>query len=137
MGAGVLLQKDGRVLLLKRSQRNDQWGGYWNCPGGSSEIGESRYQTALREMREEIGETPPFRVYDHVFTRGYTLFLADVDYFFRPTLNQEHSEWGWFEKSKVLSLPLHPKDRKPITHLLNIKSPLPINPPQPVPPPKT
>ena len=33
MGAGVMFQKDGKALLLKRSKRNkDRWGGYWNSP---------------------------------------------------------------------------------------------------------
>ena len=55
MGAGILFQQNKRVLLLKRAREGDKWAGYWNCPGGSSEKGESRYETAVRESREEIG----------------------------------------------------------------------------------
>ena len=55
MGAGVMFQKDGKALLLKRSKRNkDRWGGYWNFPGGTTEMGETPYETAVRESREEV-----------------------------------------------------------------------------------
>lgn len=131
MGAGILFQKDGKVLLLKRAHRRDKWAGYWNCPGGSSEPEETRYETALRESREEVGPLPRFQVYDHINIRGYTLFLADVAYQFTPKLNSEHSEWRWVSKEESLSFDLHPKDKKPLSILLKreAKQPSPIPPP--------
>ena len=138
MGAGVMFQKDGKALLLRRSKRNkDEWGGYWNFPGGTTEIGESPYETAIRESREEVGPLPPFKVYNHVSIRGYTLFLAEVSYQFTPRLNSEHTEWEWVDLSDIESYPLHIKDKKTIR-----KAPMPkrkeekATPPAPVPPPQ-
>jgi len=133
MGAGILFQHDKKVLLLKRAKEGDKWAGYWNCPGGSTEKGESRYETAVRESREEIGPLPLFQVYNHIDQRGYTLFLAQAKYKFTPLLNNEHSEWKWVDEVDVLSYDLHPKDRKPLEFLYRQL----IIPPKPVPPERT
>lgn len=137
MGAGVLFEKDGKVLLLKRARLGDKWQGYWNCPGGSEEEGESRYETAIRESREEVGPLPRFKVYDHIETRAYTLFLADVDYLFTPRLNEEHSKWEWVSLRDIYSYRLHPKDRAPLSIYMKTRKEKPATPPQPVAPPKT
>jgi 8-oxo-dGTP pyrophosphatase MutT (NUDIX family) len=48
--AGVLLFRDGRVLLIHRPSRDD-----WSFPKGKHEPGESDEQCALRELEEEVG----------------------------------------------------------------------------------
>ena len=51
VGVGVIVVDDsGRVLLEKRSDN-----GMWGLPGGGIEPGESVYETALREVKEETG----------------------------------------------------------------------------------
>ncbi len=48
---GVLIENDkGQLLLQKRSDT-----GQWCVPGGAMEIGETYEQTAIREIREEVG----------------------------------------------------------------------------------
>jgi ADP-ribose pyrophosphatase YjhB (NUDIX family) len=49
--AAVILDSGGRVLLVKHSYGNLQWG----PPGGLSESGESAAETVVREVREETG----------------------------------------------------------------------------------
>lgn len=53
VGIGVLIFKDGKILLGKRkgSHGEAQYGG----PGGHLEYGETAEQTALREIKEECG----------------------------------------------------------------------------------
>ena len=48
--AGVLLFRDGRVLLIHRPRRDD-----WSFPKGKHEPGETDEQCALRELEEEVG----------------------------------------------------------------------------------
>jgi 8-oxo-dGTP pyrophosphatase MutT (NUDIX family) len=48
--AGVLLFRDGRVLLIHRPSRDD-----WSFPKGKHEAGETDEQCALRELEEEVG----------------------------------------------------------------------------------
>jgi 8-oxo-dGTP diphosphatase len=53
VGAGTLITKDNRLLLLRRA--HDPWSGHWNLPAGYLEADESPVEAALRETREETG----------------------------------------------------------------------------------
>jgi len=52
VGAGVLIYKNGRILLQKRRDN-----GLWADHGGCVEIGETIEETAKRELFEETGLT--------------------------------------------------------------------------------
>ncbi|NCO11222.1 ADP-ribose pyrophosphatase [Candidatus Pacearchaeota archaeon CG_4_9_14_0_2_um_filter_39_13] len=60
-GVGVLILKNGKILLGKRHEDPDKADselhgeGTWTMPGGSIEIGEEFEQTAMREAEEETG----------------------------------------------------------------------------------
>ncbi len=56
-GAGVLLIKDGKVLLVKAGKTSKQLDGELAFPGGTIEPGESEIETAARELTEETGLT--------------------------------------------------------------------------------
>jgi len=51
--AGVLIMRDGRLLLLRRAI--EPWLGMWDIPGGFCEVDEHPIETARREAREETG----------------------------------------------------------------------------------
>lgn len=53
-GVHVLLERDGRVLLMRRAGTGF-FDGLYSLPGGHVEEGESLAATAVREMREELG----------------------------------------------------------------------------------
>ncbi len=53
VGAGVLIERGGRLLLLRRA--HPPWPGAWNLPAGYVEIDEPPEQAAAREAREETG----------------------------------------------------------------------------------
>lgn len=50
MGCGVIIEKEGRILLQHRTDEDN-----WCIPGGVMEIGETFEQTAKRETYEETG----------------------------------------------------------------------------------
>jgi ADP-ribose pyrophosphatase YjhB (NUDIX family) len=52
-GAGLLLERDGKVLLIQR--RHEPFRGWWMLPSGFVEYGDSAEQTVVREALEEIG----------------------------------------------------------------------------------
>ncbi len=125
MGAGVMFISGGDTLILRRvSKTEDRWSGYWNFPGGKTEGGETHYETAMRELYEEVGGDPsenligvekvPFQIYDELYGSGYTLYLAEVSTKFTPILDNENDEWKWVPFSYLSNCKLHPKDRKPI-----------------------
>ena len=53
--AGVLLVRDGHVLLTRRSAGMERGAGRWAFPGGFVEAGETAEEAALRGTREEAG----------------------------------------------------------------------------------
>ena len=117
MGAGIMLLKGKKVLILKRKNyKDDKHSDKWDFPGGSSDKGESRLETAIRECLEETRITKEeYAIFDHVEFKYYTLFIASVDTELVPILSSEHSSWAWvdIEKIKSLESKIHPKDFKP------------------------
>ena len=53
VGVGVIAWRGDRVLLIRRGKAPRL--GTWSLPGGAQHLGETVYQTAVREMREETG----------------------------------------------------------------------------------
>jgi len=51
----IVINKDGELLLLKRSQWEDKYQGAWVIPGGHVDEGETYEDAAIRELREESG----------------------------------------------------------------------------------
>ncbi|MEE9402308.1 MAG: NUDIX hydrolase, partial [Desulfobacteria bacterium] len=64
VAVGAIVIKDGRVLLVKRSQPPSK--GLWAIPGGRVELGETLKEAAEREIMEETGLT--IRAGDPVYT---------------------------------------------------------------------
>jgi ADP-ribose pyrophosphatase YjhB (NUDIX family) len=53
VGVGVVVLKEGQVLLVKRGAPPSQ--GKWSLPGGLVQLGESAEAAAVREAQEECG----------------------------------------------------------------------------------
>jgi 8-oxo-dGTP diphosphatase len=53
VGVGVLIEEDGRYLLVKRAAEPDA--GLWSIPGGLIDVGEKAADAAVREALEETG----------------------------------------------------------------------------------
>jgi ADP-ribose pyrophosphatase len=53
VGVGVLIERDGEYLLIRRAADPDK--GMWSVPGGLVEVGERVKDAALREAVEETG----------------------------------------------------------------------------------
>ncbi len=122
VGAGALIycKSTGKLLLALRSEKCDA-PNTWCCFGGGVERGETLVQGVRREFREEFGislDCPLYHIHiSHLADKqGNTMFtyhnfLGIVEEPFSGTLNDEHTEWGWFSGSK-LPQPLHPEFRE-------------------------
>ena len=68
--AGMIIVKDGKILLLRRvTGKSDRYKfqGYWCVPGGHVEVGETVVDGAVREAKEESGlvvKNPKFLFYE-------------------------------------------------------------------------
>jgi len=107
VGAGVLVFKDGK-LLLQRRKDNQCWGMH----GGSVDIGEIVEDAAKRELREETGliadELELFGVFSgdnmmYTYPNGDEVYVIGITYIcreFSGDLNpdaDEVSELKWFD----------------------------------------
>lgn len=69
-----LIERNGKFLLIKRSKKEDHYGGKWVFPGGKVEKGENIIKTLLREVKEETGLKIQKRA---AFLRSYSFTRND------------------------------------------------------------
>ncbi len=56
LGVGaIILNNEGKFLLIKRGKKSQNEVGLWGFPGGAMEFGETFAQTIKREVKEELG----------------------------------------------------------------------------------
>ena len=119
----MIIEKGGKILLLKRAEDQSK-GGLWNLPGGGVEENESYEEAIRREVKEEtnldISELKFFR----------SLVEINEDYIARPIffygkvdgnikLDFENSDYGWFTKSGIAKMELIYNQKKVIIDYLN------------------
>ena len=102
LAASVYVQRDGKVLILKRA--GGEVTGGWYLPGGAHEAGEDPEETARRELYEESGLAPdgPLALIGLVPMHVYGTGTIQVSYACDSTTgevvtSEEHSEARWIE----------------------------------------
>jgi len=81
----ALVEKDGRVLFMKRSDGFFK-GGYWVLPAGHVDGNEPAKQAMIRELKEELGiDVKEENVVFHHVMHSIAKSLERIDFFFRIT----------------------------------------------------
>ncbi len=68
--AGAIIEKEGKILLVKESQQKGIDAGKWNHPGGWIEVGENPIDAVKKEVEEESG---------YKFTPTYLIGIYSLD----------------------------------------------------------
>ena len=112
---GVAVISEGQVLCVKRSETQGKYPNFWSVPMGGVENGETFREGAARELKEEtmLDINPKSLVYlgtikDGVYNRLCKVYKAEMDGKPEPTLDHEHTDWGYYDKD---SLPRPIEDR--------------------------
>ena len=107
--AGVVLKSEGEVLLTKRSEVAGKYPNFWAVPMGHVEENASFKAGAAREFKEDtmLDIDSNSLVYlsmlkDSNYNRVVGLYMIELPNKPEPTLDEEHSEWGYYD---VKSLP--------------------------------
>lgn len=112
------IRRNGRVLLIRRTQETEVGGGTWEGVGGKIEFGEQPEEALVREVREEVGlrvtvgrllyassfVSGPGR---HVLILSYLCGLAPEETDDRIALSCEHDAWQWADEA-VFRQNVHP-----------------------------
>ena len=103
--AGLLIEKDGRLLLVKRQRA--PYRGWWDIPGGFLEADEPPERGAFREAREEtglrikidrlIGLYHDKNGDDYTFNAYYTAHVVGG----RERAGDDASDVRWFPHAKI------------------------------------
>lgn len=119
VSAGVLIKckTTNKFLLIKRSELCSE-PNTWSLVSGGIEDHEDIVSGLKREVNEELQIDPSLINYNLKSieegdgTRFY-YFLGFTDNEFSPKLNEENTDWGWFDKTELPS-PLYPNTDKKI-----------------------
>jgi 8-oxo-dGTP diphosphatase len=119
VGVGVIVLKDGRVLLGER--RGSHGAGTWALPGGHLDFGESVESCAKRETLEETGlaldrvALGPFSNEAFIVSGKHyvTLFVIAACPNGEPTVMEPHkcARWAWFPWDAMPAPLFTPLDR--------------------------
>lgn len=97
----AIIIKDNALLFLKR--KNNPVKGEWWFPGGRIRKGETFKETLYREVKEETGLAVDIikfvGVYNRIFPDRHDVTIVFLCRCFddEVTLNNEHSEYGFFK----------------------------------------
>ncbi len=101
---GIIRRKDGKILVLKRSDKDDHKPGVWETVGGGMDKEESPQEALLREISEETGlianVSSPFNVF--TFKKDTGEFKVGITFLCEylsgeVMLSDEHSEYRFIE----------------------------------------
>jgi 8-oxo-dGTP pyrophosphatase MutT (NUDIX family) len=119
--AMAVIIKEQRVLL---GYRHYQEISLWIPPGGRCDEGETVESTLRREVEEEVGITA-FNIKEYLghFTGTSEkdtvfAFLCDTDQKENLIEPEKFSEWRWFDREEVKTLPMSENTRELISGLL-------------------
>ncbi len=116
VGIGVIVWRGDEVLLIRRGKAPRR--GQWGLPGGAQKLGETVFEAARREVREEAGvDVEPVAVVDVVdsITRDAS---GEIEYHY--TLVEVAARWrsgeavaggdaadaAWFKRGSIAGLDL-------------------------------
>jgi len=110
-----IVERDGKILVLKRSALDDHLPGVWETPGGGVDKEESPQEAFKREILEETGLVVtigrPFNVF--TFRKDTGEFKVGITFLCQyesgeMKLSEEHSEYRFIKPSEFAELPSIP-----------------------------
>jgi 8-oxo-dGTP pyrophosphatase MutT (NUDIX family) len=105
----LILVKGNKFLLLKRSEDDHAFSGFWGLPGGHVEKNESIEEGLKREIEEELGiSIKNFFLLTKDFSENNEIFVFvsnDLNLEYNQIiLNEEHTNFGFFNLFEIQSL---------------------------------
>lgn len=119
----VLVNGEGKVLIILRSDRVASFRGFWCFPGGAVEAGEALDSAAARECKEETNLT--VKAKDLIFIGEKFARKVNVTYFVTDKysgsikLNSESTDYKWIEPEDLDDTMMIPLPQDIILSIIN------------------
>ncbi len=128
----LLINNDGKLLILKRSNAVRTYRGLWGGVAGYIEENEEPYQTAIKEIREEVGlekdKISLIKKLDPIeFTDSYNgkvndwkifPFLFKIEKKSKIIIDWEHLEYRWILPIEIEKYDTVPRLKEIVSKLL-------------------
>lgn len=122
----IILNKDGKLLALRRTETAPSGPLRWDLPGGNLDFGEDPTKGIIREVKEETGldikNPAPFDVEAHInplgdfwVTIAYKVNCASES----VKLSYEHDDHRWVTPAEFLKLESGEKFRRFVKKLIS------------------
>jgi 8-oxo-dGTP diphosphatase len=110
--SAAITNNDGKILVVRRSAKDDFLAGYYEMPGGKIEKGESHEQAVRREIHEELSLNVDVIMKFHEFSyqpgpntkcvdHQYLVKLNENDNLLNLKLSHEHDIHKWINLSEL------------------------------------
>ena len=130
--ATCLLMYNDKLLILKRSDKVKTYKGLWGGVAGYIEENEDPYETAIKEIREEVGlEREDLRILVEGDPVEFTDFIEGVKYDWiifpfvfnikrkaKVRIDWEHSEFRWISPFEIVQYNTVPFLKEIVSNLL-------------------
>ncbi|RJE90285.1 NUDIX domain-containing protein [Paenibacillus sp. 1011MAR3C5] len=107
----AIIIRNGKVLLMRRSDEDQVAAGEWETPGGKIDFGEQLERALIREVSEEagIGITVEKLMYATTFHTAPDRQIILLSYHCSTDqdtviLSEEHSAYAWADKEQLAQL---------------------------------
>lgn len=121
----LIVNEQGKVLVLRRSQADERRPGQWDFPGGWVEDGEEVRVAAIRETQEEAGIV----LHDARLIFGmsdvteygsgtWIIFTASVRSTPEVVLSYEHDQFVWMDPQEMLASITYDRQQKMLAYII-------------------
>lgn len=128
--SAAIIHHDGRIYATKRGKGT--YKGYWEFSGGKREEGESGEETAVREIKEELGALIEIDRFVCTVEYQYPEFFLTMDCYLATVKEghltlTEHSDAKWLDLSELDSVDWLPADLEVVEKLKKLTANIQIS----------